>query len=129
MAFDERSDREGFVPEAPRQHLSFRPPRVKRVLSSCPYPKKSVPQKIPSKHPRRRLLQVEGGFVQGLGWTCIEELVWGDKEHEWVRPGTLHTRGPGARPLLPGAYTVSTAVLSCGASGDITILPDVTTIT
>ncbi|KAK9811378.1 hypothetical protein WJX72_002855 [[Myrmecia] bisecta] len=39
--------------------------------------------------------QVEGGFVQGLGWTCIEELVWGDKEHSWVRPGTLHTRGPG----------------------------------
>jgi xanthine dehydrogenase/oxidase len=39
--------------------------------------------------------QVEGGFVQGLGWTCIEELVWGDKEHQWVRPGTLHTRGPG----------------------------------
>jgi Molybdopterin-binding domain of aldehyde dehydrogenase len=40
-------------------------------------------------------VQVEGGFVQGMGWTCIEELVWGDSEHTWVRPGTLHTRGPG----------------------------------
>lgn len=33
--------------------------------------------------------------MQGMGWTCIEELVWGDSEHTWVRPGTLHTRGPG----------------------------------
>jgi xanthine dehydrogenase molybdopterin-binding subunit B len=45
------------------------------------------------------MLQVEGGFVQGMGWTCIEELVWGDSEHTWVRPGTLHTRGPGALGL------------------------------
>ena len=40
-------------------------------------------------------LQVEGGFVQGMGWSCIEELVWGDKQHAWVRPGQLFTRGPG----------------------------------
>lgn len=40
-------------------------------------------------------MQVEGGFAQGMGWTCIEELVWGDKEHPWVKPGVLHTRGPG----------------------------------
>lgn len=40
--------------------------------------------------------QVEGAFVQGMGWSCIEELVWGDSEHRWVRPGTLFTRGPGA---------------------------------
>ena len=39
--------------------------------------------------------QVEGGFVQGMGWSCIEELVWGDKQHAWVRPGQLFTRGPG----------------------------------
>jgi len=43
--------------------------------------------------------QVEGGFVQGLGWCCLEELVWGDGAHPWVPPGTLHTRGPGAPPL------------------------------
>ncbi len=41
-------------------------------------------------------MQVEGGFVQGLGWTCLEELVWGDAEHKWLPPGVLHTRGPGA---------------------------------
>ena len=39
--------------------------------------------------------QVEGGFVQGLGWTCIEELQWGDRQHPWIRPGHLFTKGPG----------------------------------
>ncbi len=33
--------------------------------------------------------------MQGMGWSCIEEVVWGDKEHKWVRPGMLFTRGPG----------------------------------
>ena len=33
--------------------------------------------------------------MQGMGWTCIEELVWGDQQHKWVKPGVLHTRGPG----------------------------------
>lgn len=45
-------------------------------------------------------LQVEGGFVQGMGWTCIEELVWGDEQHKWVKPGTLFTRGPGEHKIL-----------------------------
>jgi xanthine dehydrogenase/oxidase len=40
--------------------------------------------------------QVEGAFVQGMGWSCIEELVWGDDQHQWVKPGTLFTRGPGS---------------------------------
>lgn len=48
-----------------------------------------------SLNPAIDIGQVEGGFVQGMGWSCIEELVWGDAEHKWVRPGTLHTRGPG----------------------------------
>jgi xanthine dehydrogenase/oxidase len=39
--------------------------------------------------------QVEGAFVQGVGWSCLEELVWGDKAHPWVRPGHLFTKGPG----------------------------------
>lgn len=40
--------------------------------------------------------QIEGAFTQGMGWTTIEELVWGDNEHSWVRPaGRLHTSGPG----------------------------------
>lgn len=33
--------------------------------------------------------------MQGMGWLCLEELIWGDKQHSWVRPGTLLTRGPG----------------------------------
>ena len=40
--------------------------------------------------------QVEGGFVQGLGWVALEELKWGDAEHRWIPPGHLFTRGPGA---------------------------------
>lgn len=39
--------------------------------------------------------QVEGGFMQGVGWCTTEELVWGDADHPWVRPGQLFTRGPG----------------------------------
>lgn len=40
-------------------------------------------------------VQVEGAFMQGMGWSTIEELVWGDRKHTWVRPGMLQTRGPG----------------------------------
>lgn len=25
------------------------------------------------------LQQIEGGFVQGMGWLCLEEMIWGDK--------------------------------------------------
>ena len=39
--------------------------------------------------------QIEGAFIQGYGWSTMEELIWGDKEHTWVRPGQLFTRGPG----------------------------------
>jgi len=49
-----------------------------------------------SLNPAIDIGQVEGGFVQGMGWTCLEELVWGDSDHKWVRPaGSLFTRGPG----------------------------------
>ena len=41
--------------------------------------------------------------MQGLGWTCLEELVWGDAEHKWLPPGVLHTRGPGAPACRPPA--------------------------
>ena len=43
--------------------------------------------------------QIEGAFVQGAGLFTLEELVWGDKEHPWVRPGQLQTRGPGTYKL------------------------------
>lgn len=39
--------------------------------------------------------QIEGAFVQGMGLFTIEELVWGDSDHPWMRPGWLYTRGPG----------------------------------
>lgn len=39
--------------------------------------------------------QIEGAFIQGFGWSTMEELIWGDKEHTWIRPGQLFTRGPG----------------------------------
>jgi xanthine dehydrogenase/oxidase len=44
----------------------------------------------------RLLAQVEGGFIQGMGWVALEELKWGDPSHQWIRPGHLFTRGPGA---------------------------------
>ena len=40
--------------------------------------------------------QIEGAFVQGYGWLTTEELIWGDAQHPWVKPGALFTRGPGA---------------------------------
>ncbi len=48
-----------------------------------------------SLNPAIDIGQVEGAFVQGMGWTCIEEVVWGDDQHPWVRPGRLFTAGPG----------------------------------
>ena len=40
--------------------------------------------------------QIEGAFVQGLGWCMLEELKWGDSAHAWGRPGHLISVGPGA---------------------------------
>ncbi|ONK76222.1 uncharacterized protein A4U43_C03F25280 [Asparagus officinalis] len=39
--------------------------------------------------------QIEGAFVQGLGWVALEELKWGDPDHKWIRNGSLYTSGPG----------------------------------
>ena len=39
--------------------------------------------------------QIEGSYVQGFGWSTMEEMTWGDADHQWVRPGQLFTRGPG----------------------------------
>eukprot|EP00878_Enallax_costatus_P034147 GHUV01037795.1.p2 GENE.GHUV01037795.1~~GHUV01037795.1.p2 ORF type:complete len:131 (-),score=27.03 GHUV01037795.1:48-440(-) len=30
-----------------------------------------------------------------MGWLCLEEMIWGDRAHPWVRPGHLFTKGPG----------------------------------
>ncbi|KAH6767678.1 xanthine dehydrogenase 1 [Perilla frutescens var. hirtella] len=40
--------------------------------------------------------QIEGAFVQGLGWVALEELKWGDAAHKWVPAGCLYTCGPGS---------------------------------
>jgi len=50
-----------------------------------------------SINPAIDLGQIEGAFVQGVGYTTIEELVWGDNQHPWVKPqGRLFSNGPGA---------------------------------
>lgn len=40
--------------------------------------------------------QIEGAFIQGLGWVALEELKWGDAAHKWIPPGCLYTCGPGS---------------------------------
>lgn len=40
--------------------------------------------------------QIEGAFIQGLGWCTMEEVVRGSSQsHAWLRPGQMHTLGPG----------------------------------
>ena len=49
-----------------------------------------------SINPALDIGQIEGAFTQGMGWTTTEELMWGDSDHQWIRPsGRLHTSGPG----------------------------------
>ncbi|XP_062098916.1 xanthine dehydrogenase 1-like [Humulus lupulus] len=40
--------------------------------------------------------QIEGAFMQGLGWVALEELKWGDPAHKWIPQGYLYTCGPGS---------------------------------
>lgn len=35
--------------------------------------------------------QIEGAFVQGMGWSTIEEVIHADSDHVWIKP-----RGSGA---------------------------------
>lgn len=56
--------------------------------------------------------QIEGAFVQGLGWVALEELKWGDPAHRWILPGTLYTAGPGSYKIpsindVPFKFNVS----------------------
>jgi xanthine dehydrogenase/oxidase len=39
--------------------------------------------------------QIEGAFMQGVGWSMIEEVVWGCDAYPWLPPGACFTRGPG----------------------------------
>ncbi|KAM1342911.1 hypothetical protein ACFX11_007181 [Malus domestica] len=56
--------------------------------------------------------QIEGAFVQGLGWVALEELKWGDPAHKWISPGCLYTSGPGSYKIpsindVPFKFSIS----------------------
>lgn len=48
-----------------------------------------------SLNPTIDIGQIEGAYTQGVGWTTIEEVVWGCDEFPWLKPGACFTRGPG----------------------------------
>eukprot|EP00177_Eucheuma_denticulatum_P003133 GFKZ01005647.1.p1 GENE.GFKZ01005647.1~~GFKZ01005647.1.p1 ORF type:complete len:1395 (+),score=186.86 GFKZ01005647.1:345-4529(+) len=46
--------------------------------------------------------QIEGAFIQGVGWCTMEEVVRGSSQaHKWLKTGHTHTLGPGTYKL-PG---------------------------
>lgn len=46
--------------------------------------------------------QIEGAFIQGVGWSTMEEVIYADDDHSWIRPrGRLFTSGPGTYKI-PG---------------------------
>lgn len=59
--------------------------------------------------------QIEGAFIQGMGWSTIEEVIYADDDHEWIRPrGSLFTSGPGTYKIpafndVPEVFNVSLA--------------------
>ncbi|KAL7552747.1 hypothetical protein ACHAWF_015983 [Thalassiosira exigua] len=66
-----------------------------------------------SLNPAIDLGQIEGAFVQGMGWSTLEEVVLGDDDHVWIRPrGTVFTSGPGTYKIpafndVPEKFNVS----------------------
>ena len=53
--------------------------------------------------------QIEGGFVQGMGWLTTEQLVWNDQ-------GVLTTHAPSTYKIPRQATFPSTSRLTCGPS-------------
>ena len=57
--------------------------------------------------------QIEGAFVQGMGWSTMEEVVFADEDHTWIRPtGKVFTSGPGTYKIpafndVPESFNVS----------------------
>ncbi|XP_031281562.1 xanthine dehydrogenase 1-like isoform X2 [Pistacia vera] len=56
--------------------------------------------------------QIEGAFIQGLGWLALEEMKWGDAAHKWIPSGHLYTCGPGSYKIpslndVPFKFNVS----------------------
>jgi xanthine dehydrogenase/oxidase len=66
-----------------------------------------------SLNPALDIGQIEGAFVQGMGWCTMEEVVRGGGHgaHQWLRPGQMHTLGPGAYKIpgltdIPAQFSV-----------------------
>ncbi len=57
--------------------------------------------------------QIEGAFIQGMGWSTIEEVIYGDDDHNWIRPrARVYTTGPGTYKIpafndVPESFNVS----------------------
>jgi len=57
--------------------------------------------------------QIEGAFIQGMGWSTMEEVVFADSDHTWIRPtGKVFTSGPGTYKIpafndVPETFNVS----------------------
>nr|AYC63819.1 hypothetical protein [Dichotomosiphon tuberosus] len=41
------------------------------------------------------MFKIEGAFVQGMGWLCLEEVIYGDSKNNWIPYGQLYSCGPG----------------------------------
>jgi xanthine dehydrogenase/oxidase len=51
--------------------------------------------------------QIEGAFIQGMGWSTIEEVIYSDEDHKWCgKPSNLFTQGPGTYKI-PGKFEVA----------------------
>jgi xanthine dehydrogenase/oxidase len=57
--------------------------------------------------------QIEGAFVQGMGWSTIEEVIYGDDDHTWIQPrARVFTTGPGTYKIpafndVPESFNVT----------------------
>jgi xanthine dehydrogenase/oxidase len=66
-----------------------------------------------SINPTLDIGQIEGAFVQGMGWSTIEDFVHADDDHPWVHPrGDVFTTGPGTYKIpafndTPEVFNVS----------------------
>ncbi|KAH1104771.1 hypothetical protein GYH30_038233 [Glycine max] len=81
------------------------------VLDACEQIMERM-EPIASKHNFNSFAEIEGAFIQGLGWVALEELKWGDEAHKWIPSGCLYTCGPGAYKIpsvndVPFKFNVS----------------------
>jgi xanthine dehydrogenase/oxidase len=57
--------------------------------------------------------QIEGAFVQGMGWSTMEEVIYSDDDHTWIKPrAKTFTTGPGTYEIpafnnVPENFNVS----------------------